>query len=50
MEIDVRLVCIIVYIFHILLSNYLSVTLNDSMIISDTISPGGEGMVNISEK
>ena len=45
---SVMLMCIIMYIFHVHSSR--SVLINDSMIIRDSMSLGGKGMVHVSAK
>lgn len=50
-DMDVRLVCIIMYVFYIPPSrNVLLVNVNDSMWIRDSTSPGAEGVANVSAK
>ena len=47
----IRLVCIIISYFHVPPSrNVLSATVNASIIIRDSMSPGGEGVANVSAK
>jgi hypothetical protein len=49
-SVDIRLVCMIMYIVYVLPSrNVLPVNISDSMIRVST-SPGGEGVANVSAK
>jgi hypothetical protein len=44
----IRLICIVMYIFHIPLRNVLPVNVNDSIRIRN--SPGGQGLDSVSAK
>ena len=50
-SVGLRVVCMIKYIFYVSPSrNVLPADVNESMIVRDRLSQGGEGLVNVSAK